>query len=170
MPTVLTDIIIVMAVAVVVTLLFGRLRLPALVGLFVAGVLIGPNAFGLIKSPESVEQLAEIGVIFLLFTLGLELSFRRMARLARVLFVAGPLQVLLTGGIGIGVGFAFGLSAAEAVVLGMLVALSSTAVVLKTMTERAEVDTPAGQERAGHPHLPGHPGRPHDAGAPPARR
>jgi monovalent cation:H+ antiporter-2, CPA2 family len=64
----LTDIIVVMAVAVVITLLFGRLRLPTLVGLFVAGVLIGPNAFVLIKSPESVEALADIGVIFLLFT------------------------------------------------------------------------------------------------------
>ncbi len=149
MPAILTDIIIVMVVAVVVTLLFSRLRLPTLVGLFVAGVLIGPNAFGLIKSPDSVEELADIGVIFLLFTLGLELSFRRMARLARVLFIAGPLQVVLTGAIGTGVGFALGLSAAQAVVLGMLVALSSTAVVLKTMTERAEVDTPLGRNVLG---------------------
>lgn len=149
MPTVLADIIIVMAVAVVVTLLFSRLRLPALVGLFVAGVLIGPNAFGLIEDPDTVEELAEIGVIFLLFTLGLELSFKRMARLARVLFVAGPLQVVLTGAIGTGVGFALGLTTSQAVVLGMLVALSSTAVVLKTMTERAEVDTPVGRNVLG---------------------
>ncbi|MBN1319197.1 MAG: cation:proton antiporter [Thermoleophilia bacterium] len=149
MPSILTDIIIVMAVAVVVTLLFSRLRLPTLVGLFVAGVLIGPHAFGLIKSPETVEELAEIGVVFLLFTLGLEMSFRRMARLARVLFIAGPLQLVLTGAAGMGVGFAFGLSLAEAIVLGMLVALSSTAVVLKTMTERAEVDTPVGKNVLG---------------------
>ena len=145
----LTDIVIVMAVAVVVTLLFSRLRLPPLVGLFVAGVLIGPNAFGLIENSESVEQLAEIGVIFLLFTLGLEMSFKRMARLARVLFIAGPLQVLLTGAVGMGVGYALGLSTPESVVLGMLVALSSTAVVLKTMTERAEIDTPTGRNVLG---------------------
>ncbi len=145
----LTDIIIVMAVAAVVTLVFGRLRFPALVGLFVAGVLIGPNALGLVNSPKSVEQLADVGVIFLLFTLGLELSFKRMARLARVLFIAGPLQVVLTGAAGTGVGFAFGLPASQAVVLGMLVALSSTAVVLKTMTERAEIDTPLGRNVLG---------------------
>lgn len=145
----LTDILIVMAVAVVVTLLFSRIRLPALVGLFVAGVLIGPHAFGLIKSPESVEQLADVGVIFLLFTLGLEMSFKRMARLARVLLMAGPLQVVLTGGAGMGVGYAFGLSTKEALVLGMLVALSSTAVVLKTLTERAESDTPVGRNALG---------------------
>ena len=145
----LTDILIVMAVAVVVTLAFGRLRLPTLVGLFVAGVLIGPNALGLIKSPESVEELADIGVVFLLFTLGLEFSFKRMARLARVILIAGPLQVLLTGAIGFGVGVAFALSIAQAVVLGMLVALSSTAVVLKTMSERGEVDTPMGRNALG---------------------
>ena len=149
MPAVFTDVIIVMVVAVVVTLLFSRLRLPALVGLFVAGVFIGPHAFGLIKSPESVEQLADIGVIFLLFTLGLEMSFRRMGRLARVLFIAGPLQVVLTGAAGFGVGLMLDLSLPQAVVLGMLVSLSSTAVVLKTMTERAEVDTPVGRNVLG---------------------
>ncbi len=145
----LTDIIIVMAAAVVVTLLFGRLRLPTLVGLFVAGVLIGPNALGLIKSIESVEALADIGVIFLLFTLGLEFSFRRMRRIARVILIAGPLQVVLTGAAGIGGGLAFGRSFPEAIVLGMLVALSSTAVVIKTLTERAQVDTPLGRNALG---------------------
>lgn len=145
----LTDILIVMAVAVVVTLVFGRLRLPTLVGLFVAGALIGPNTFGPIKSAESVEVLAEVGVIFLLFTLGLEFSFKRTARLARVILIAGSLQVLLTGAVGLGVGFAFGLPASQAAVLGMLVALSSTAVVLKTMTERGQVDTPLGRNALG---------------------
>ena len=106
----LTDILIVLAVAVVVTLLFSRARLPALVGLFVAGAVIGPNATGLISSPESVEELAEVGVIFLLFALGLEFSFKRIARLARVVLIAGPLQVLLTGAAGFGMGYAFGLS------------------------------------------------------------
>jgi CPA2 family monovalent cation:H+ antiporter-2 len=94
MSTTLTDIIIVMIVAVVVTLIFG--------------------------------------------TLGLEMSFKRMARLARVLFVAGPLQVILTGSAAAGVGFALGLSTAEAIVLGMLAALSSTAVVLKTTASAVE--------------------------------
>ena len=149
MPGTLTDILIVMAVAVVVALVFGRLHLPTLVGLFVAGVLIGPHAFGLIGSPDSVEQLAEIGVIFLLFTLGLEFSFRRLSRIARVILVAGPLQVVLTGAAGFGAGMAFALPVSQAVVLGMLVALSSTAVVLKTLSERGEVETPLGKNTLG---------------------
>lgn len=145
----LTDILVVMAVAVVVSLFFGRLRLPTLVGLFAAGVLIGPHALRLVRTPESVQQLADIGVIFLLFALGLEFSFRRMARLLRAVLIAGPLQVMLTGAIGARVALGFGRSSKEALVLGMLIALSSTAVVLKTLTEQAEVDSPLGQNSLG---------------------
>ncbi|MFN2185384.1 MAG: cation:proton antiporter, partial [Anaerolineae bacterium] len=145
----LTDIVIVMAVAVVITLVFGRLRLPTLVGLFAAGALAGPNALGLIESTEEVEALAEVGVVFLLFALGLEFSFRRMMPLARVILVAGPLQVVITGAIGMGTGLAFGQSASQSLVLGMLVALSSTAVVLKSLSERAQIDTPMGRNTLG---------------------
>ncbi len=145
----LTDILIVMAMAAAITLIFGRLRLPTLVGLFVAGALAGPNALGLIKSSEEVEALAEVGVIFLLFALGLEFSFRRMMPLARVILIAGPLQVLLTGALGAGVGLAFGRPASQSIVLGMLVALSSTAVVLKSLSERAQIDSPMGRNTLG---------------------
>ncbi len=145
----LTDILIALAVALAVTLIFGRLRLPVLVALFVAGALVGPHSFGLIGDPEEVEGLAEVGVIFLLFTLGLEFSFRRLVRLAGPILVAGPVQVVLTGAIGTGVGLAFGVPVREAVVVGMLVALSSTAVVLKTLSERGEMDGPLGQTSFG---------------------
>jgi K+:H+ antiporter len=145
----LTDILIVMAVALAVTLLFGRLRLPILVALFVAGALVGPNSFGLIGDSEQVKALAEVGVIFLLFTLGLEFSFRRLVRLARPILVAGPIQVVLTGAMGAAVGLAFGADGAQAMVLGMLVALSSTAVVLKTLAEQGEMESPLGQTSFG---------------------
>jgi monovalent cation:H+ antiporter-2, CPA2 family len=149
MRSALTDILIVLAVALAVTLVFGRLRLPVLVALFVAGALVGPHSFGLIKESENVEGLAEIGVIFLLFTLGLEFSFRRLIRLAGPILVAGPVQVIITGGIGAGVALAFGAPGAQAIFLGMLVALSSTAVVLKTLSERGETDSPLGQTSFG---------------------
>jgi monovalent cation:H+ antiporter-2, CPA2 family len=149
MSSALTDILIVLAVALAVTLVFGRLRLPVLVALFVAGALVGPHSFGLIKESENVESLAEIGVIFLLFTLGLEFSFRRLMRLAGPILVGGPVQVIITGGIGAGVALAFGAPGAQAIFLGMLVALSSTAVVLKTLSERGETDSPLGQTSFG---------------------
>ncbi len=149
MITTLLNIVIMLAVAVIVTLVFGRLRLPTLVGLFVAGALAGPKGLGLIDDTEEVRVLAEVGVVFLLFTLGLEFSFRRMLRLARVMLIAGPIQVILTGAAGAGVGLAFGLSWTQALVLGMLVALSSTAVVLKTLTERGEMETPVGRNALG---------------------
>ncbi|MBC7293434.1 MAG: cation:proton antiporter, partial [Thermoleophilia bacterium] len=123
----------------------GRFRLPALVGLFVAGALIGPNGFAFIKETEQVRALAEVGVVFLLFTLGLEFSFRKMIRLGRVLLVAGPIQAALTGVMGALIAWALGASGRQAVVLGMLIALSSTAVVLKTLDERAELATPVGR-------------------------
>lgn len=149
MTATLTDILIVLAVAVVVSLLFYRLRLPTLVGLFAAGVIIGPHALKLIRTPESVQQLADVGVVFLLFALGLEFSFRRMGKLLRAILLAGPLQVVLTGAVGYGIATALGRSNREALVLAMLVSLSSTAVVLKTLTERAEVDSPLGQNALG---------------------
>ncbi len=145
----LTDVLVVLAVAVVVTLIFSRLRLPPLVGLFVAGALIGPKSLGLIKSAESVEALAEMGVIFLLFTLGLEFSFGRMRRLGRSILAAGPLQVVVTGGIGVGLALLTGLSMAESLVLGMLIALSSTAVVIKTLGERGQIDSAIGRNALG---------------------
>lgn len=149
MTATLTDILIVMAVALAVTLVFGRLRLPILVALFVAGIVVGPNSFGLIKEPERVRGLAEVGVIFLLFALGLEFSFRRLVRLAGPILLAGPVQVVLTGAVGAGVALAFGAPGAQALLLGMLVALSSTAVVLKTLSESGDTDSPLGQTTFG---------------------
>lgn len=145
----LSDILIVLAVALAVTLVFGRLRLPVLVALFAAGALVGPNSFGIIKESEHVEALAEVGVIFLLFTLGLEFSFRRLIRLAGPILIAGPVQVVFTGAVGAGVALAFGSPGRQAIFLGMLVALSSTAVVLKTLSERGEMDSPIGQTSFG---------------------
>ncbi len=145
----LTDILLVFAVAVVVTLVFSRLRIPPLVGLFVAGALIGPKSLGLIRSADIVNELAEFGVIFLLFTLGLEFSFGRMRRLGMSILVAGPVQVVMTGAIVLGIARAAGQSMTQSFVLGMLVALSSTAVVLKTLGERAQIDSAIGRNSLG---------------------
>jgi CPA2 family monovalent cation:H+ antiporter-2 len=146
---VLTDVLIILAVAVAVSLVFARLRLPLLVGLFAAGALLGPHGFALVKDPTRVEALAEVGVVFLLFALGLEFSFGRLLHLGRSMLVAGPVQVLLTAIIAAGVALAAGGSATEAVVLGALVSLSSTAVVLRTLDERQETASPHGRNALG---------------------
>lgn len=149
MSEMLTDILVILAVAVAITLVLGRLKLPALIGLFAAGALIGPNGLALIGEPDRVDALAEVGVVFLLFVLGLEFSFQRMISLVRVLMVAGPVQVGLTGGLAGLLVWALGASGTQSITVGMLVSLSSTAVVLKTLGERSETDTPVGRNSLG---------------------
>ncbi len=131
------------------SLLFGRLRLPYLVGLFMAGALVGPNGLGLIRATDQVELLAEAGVVFLLFSLGLEFSSERLKGLWRALAIAGPIQVLATVGVVFLGALVFGRPLSQAVLLGMLVALSSTAVVLRVLQERAQTETPQGQSVLG---------------------
>jgi CPA2 family monovalent cation:H+ antiporter-2 len=145
----LTDILIILAVALVLTLILTRLRVPPLIGLFAAGALIGPNGLALIGDPERVSALADVGIIFLLFALGLEFSFRKMMSLGRTLLFAGPLQMVSTGCLVGLIVWGLGASGAQATVLGMLTALSSTAVVLKTLDERSETTSPVGRNALG---------------------
>ncbi|MCL5736381.1 MAG: cation:proton antiporter [Actinobacteria bacterium] len=147
--SVLTDVLLILAVAVAVSLLLARLGLPLLIGLFAAGVLVGPHTFGLIEDPRRVEALADVGVVFLLFALGLEFSFPRLLGLWRPMLIGGPVQVVLTGILAFGISLVAGTSATEAIVLGGIVSLSSTAVVLRTLDERQETGSPQGRNALG---------------------
>ena len=142
---VLRDFVILFSLAVVVVVLCHRVRLPAIVGFLITGVLAGPSALGLIDDKESVELIAELGVVLLLFTVGIDFSLERLYRIRWVILVGGGLQVVLTLAITAAVAGLFRLSLAQAVFLGMLVALSSTAVVLKLLAEKAELEAPHGR-------------------------
>lgn len=131
--------------AVLVVLVCHRLRLPSLVGLLVTGVLIGPSALGLVHDAEAIELFAEIGVVFLLFVIGLELSLARLREMGRPFLLGGSLQAALTLALVAGGAAAYGLVPAQAVFLGMVVTLSSTAIVLKLLDERRESQTPHGK-------------------------
>ena len=93
---VLPDITVVIGLAVVVILVCHRFKIPALVGMLLTGVLCGPHGLGLVSSAHGVEILSEIGVIMLLFTIGLELSLADLSRLRRPVFLGGAAQMLLT--------------------------------------------------------------------------
>src|SRR2546423_580383 len=131
----LRDLAIIFAGARLVILGFHRLKLPALRGFIVAGVLLGPNALGLISDVRQVENLAEVGVILLLFTIGLEFSLPRLREMGRQVVIGGGAQVLLTVGLGAALAGMLGLPWPVAVLLGFLVALSSTAIVLKGLAD-----------------------------------
>ena len=139
-----TQVLVILAAAVAAVLVFRRLRITPVLGYLAAGVLLGPHALRVVD-PERVAGLAELGVVFLLFAIGLELSIERMVALRRHVFGLGTLQVAATGTV-VGVALAAaGLPIGAAVVLGGGLALSSTAVVLQMLAERRELATPAGR-------------------------
>jgi CPA2 family monovalent cation:H+ antiporter-2 len=117
------------------------LRLPVIVGYLAAGVVIGPNTPGDFGAPDRLELVAEFGVAFLMFALGVQLSLRGLARMWRVAAVGGVGHILLIMVLGFPVGRALGLSGGEALFLGALMAMSSTMVALKLLETRGEVGT-----------------------------
>lgn len=145
LPHFLVDLTLILAAAAVVVLVSRRLRLPTVVGLLATGMLLGPSGLALVASGEEVEVFAEIGVVALLFTLGLEFSRDRVRRVGRPFLLAGPLQLLGTAAATAGLAFALGLAAGPAVFLGFLVALSSTALVLRLYAQRNELEAPHGR-------------------------
>lgn len=145
----LRDLVVVFAGSLVVVLVFHRLRLPSLPGFIVAGMLLGPNALGLVADVHSAEAFAEVGIVLLLFTIGIEFSLSRLrAQAARVIGI-GTLQLAFTTAATAAVAISLGTRWQLALFLGLLVAQSSTALVLKYLTDRGEIDTPVGQLSTG---------------------
>lgn len=134
-----------LASSILIAYVAGRLRLPVIVGFILTGVFIGPYALGLIRDLEAVEVLSEIGVVLLLFTIGLEFSLQSLFRIKKFVFGAGTIQVVLTTVIVALAAKQAGLKLQTASFWGMLLALSSTAIVLKSYATRAETDTYHGQ-------------------------
>jgi monovalent cation:H+ antiporter-2, CPA2 family len=139
----LPQLVAVLGLGVVAALGVAFLRLPAVAGFMVAGAIA--SATGIVTDKESVDLLAEIGVVLLLFTIGLEFSLERLRRIWRLVVIGGALQVGLTTLATLGVSIAFGETFSRGVFFGFLVALSSTAIVLRGLTERGEVDAPHGR-------------------------
>jgi CPA2 family monovalent cation:H+ antiporter-2 len=143
---VLKELVVVLAASVFIIYVSHKLKLPSVVGFLLTGVLIGPGGLSLVKDSETVRTLAEVGVVMLLFTIGLEFEPARLKRIRRSFWAGGSLQVALTTAAVVGLlcGF-FGLRVREALFYGFLISLSSTAVVLKLLGDRGETDAPQGR-------------------------
>ncbi len=141
----LNEIIIIFALSILVLLVFHKFKVPTMVGLLFTGILAGPHGLGLIKATHQVETLAEIGIIFLLFTIGIHFSIKELGQLKRAAIVGGTLQMAFTVIVVALLAQSLGRPSREAIFLGCLLALSSTAIVLKLLEERAEMDTPHGR-------------------------
>ncbi|HUX06059.1 MAG TPA: cation:proton antiporter [Acidobacteriota bacterium] len=143
--TLLKDLTVIFAVAVAVVALLHRLKIPLIAGFIVAGVLVGPKSLRLVGGLEEVNLIAEVGVILLLFGIGLELSLDRIKRLLTPILVGGGLQVAITGGAAFALALAFGARPPTAVFIGFIFAVSSTAIVLRGLQDRGEIDSPHGR-------------------------
>src|SRR5687768_6416922 len=144
-PQFLTEIVTLIVAGAVIAYICFRLRLVPIVGFLLAGVLIGPNAFGLVRDRQLVDATAEIGVILLLFTIGIEFSLEKLARIQKLIFGGGTLQVGLSVLATAGLLALFGVDWRIGVYTGFLVALSSTAIVLKLLGESGEANSEPGQ-------------------------
>ncbi|TSA28865.1 MAG: potassium transporter KefB [Bacteroidetes bacterium] len=146
---ILKDVVIILGLSVLIILLFHRFRIPSILGFLLTGIIIGPHGLSLINAPQEVELMAEIGVIFLLFVIGIEISIKGMVSIKRIVFLGGFLQVALTIGAIALISLGFGLPIRQAVFMGFLFALSSTAIVLKVLQERGDITSPQGRVAIG---------------------
>jgi CPA2 family monovalent cation:H+ antiporter-2 len=142
---VLQQLVLLLAASVVIIFVSHKIKLPPVVGFLLTGILIGPGGFSLVKDTRTVDVLAEIGVVMLLFMIGLEFTLDRLKRIQRYFWVGGGLQVVLTTSAAVFVLVLLRVPVKEAVFYGFLVSLSSTAVVLKILADRNETDTPQGR-------------------------
>ncbi|MFW5726340.1 MAG: cation:proton antiporter, partial [bacterium] len=141
----LTDITIILGASVLVIYLFQKFNLPTILGYLITGILAGPYVLSLVTAVHEVEVLAEIGVILLLFIIGMEFSLKSLAAIKNKVFIGGSVQVGLTILATLGLAYWSGFTPGEAAFLGFLFSLSSTAIVLKLLQERNEVNSPHGK-------------------------
>lgn len=141
----LEEVAVISGIAVLVSVVLSRFGVPAVTGLLATGAIVGPNAFGLVTNRSDIELLSEVGVVLLLFTIGLEFSLARLGAIFRTVALGGFLQVAGTMAATIAVAMALGFSVRQGIFISFIFALSSTAVVLRGLSERRELDAPHGR-------------------------
>jgi len=143
------DTLIILTSAVIGASLAERLKLGSIIGYLAAGLIIGPAVLNLIRDVQAPQALAELGIVFLLFTVGLELPIERLRQLPKTMFVLGALQMAVTTALLAGGGLLLGLNGPTAVALGAALSLSSTAIVLRLLADRRELHSRFGRGALG---------------------
>jgi len=143
--SILQDIVLIFALSTFVNLVFNKIKIPTVVGYLLTGIIAGPHLLALVKSEHQIELLAEIGVILLLFTIGMEFSLKHLLRIRRIVFFGGFIQVVLTAGVFYLTSEVFGLDWKASLFIGFLAALSSSALVLKLLQDRSELTSNYGR-------------------------
>jgi CPA2 family monovalent cation:H+ antiporter-2 len=146
---ILKSLVIIFSASMLVVYLLHKINLPTIVGFLVAGIIIGPHGLELVKNTASIEIMAEIGIILLLFTIGIEFSMAKLSNMKKTFILGGGAQVLFTIALAAVCAYIFTRDISKSVFFGFIVALSSTAIVLKTLSEKAEIDSPHGRIMTG---------------------
>ncbi len=141
----LSEILLVLAMATVVAVIFARFRLPAILGFLLTGVIIGPHGLRILSDSEHIRMLAELGVVLLMLTIGLEFSVERLRGMQHIAVIGGSLQILVSIALSLAFAWWRGWTFYEGFFLGSVIALSSTAIVLKYLMDRGEIDSPHGR-------------------------
>lgn len=143
--TVLKDMVIILGLSVLIILVFNRFKIPSILGFLITGIIIGPHGLSLIEATREVSLFSEAGIIFLLFIIGIEFSLKELVLIKRTVLLGGFIQVSLTILLVTLAALLFKLSFTESLFIGFLFSLSSTAIVLKLIQERGEMDSPQGR-------------------------
>ncbi len=147
--SILNNILILLALALVIGISFRALRLPQVLGYLIIGAVVGPHGLGWVRNVEQAHQLASFGVVFLMFTVGLEFSFAKMRALHKAVILLGGLQVILCTVIGLAIGLALKLPWYVGVVVGGILSMSSTAITIKQLKDQFELNSPHGRNAVG---------------------
>lgn len=147
--TVLKDILIIFALSTFVNLIFTKIKVPTIVGYLLTGMIAGPHLLGLLSTQHQIDLMAEIGIILLLFSIGMEFSLKHLMRIRHVVFLGGFLQVVLTAGGFLVASQVYGMKWESGLFVGLIAALSSSALVLKVLQERSEITSNYGRTVVG---------------------
>lgn len=147
----LQDMAVVMVVAGLVTLLFHRLKQPVILGYLLAGLLVGPHTppFALVRDVAAIDALADLGVVFLMFSLGMDFNVRKLARVGGPAFLVGTFEILVMILTGYLLGASLGWGKTDSIFLGMILSLTSTMIVVKNLRDRGEIHSPHAQMISG---------------------
>ncbi|HIJ96879.1 MAG TPA: sodium:proton exchanger [Desulfuromonadales bacterium] len=145
----LKDIVLLLGLALFTLIIFRQFKIPSIIGFLVTGIIAGPHALGFVKNIQEVEQMAEIGVVLLLFTIGIEFSLKELLRIRHLVLWGGGLQVGLTIALVALISTMAGFTPSESIFFGFLVSLSSTAILMKLLMDAGEMDTPHGKAALG---------------------
>ncbi len=146
---ILKDVVIIFALSTFVNFIFTKIRIPTLVGYLLTGIVAGPFLLGIIHSPHEIELMAELGVVILMFTIGMEFSLKHLLKIRRIVFLGGFIQLSLTALVTMVLARTYNMEWKGALFIGFLTALSSTAVVLKILQDRSEVTSNYGRTVVG---------------------